>query len=107
MGTGVCGASAWAGVLMPSLDSVGRYFPLTIAAPIRADALMPWLDNAQNWFDRICALAQSTLDSLNDMNAFDAALCAMPAFAIQPDVPWRLRGTEITPLGMAAAVMGG
>lgn len=30
---GVIGAEAWAGVLMPSVDQVGRYFPLCIAAP--------------------------------------------------------------------------
>ncbi len=28
------GAPAWAGVLMPSVDRVGRYFPLTLAMPL-------------------------------------------------------------------------
>jgi len=106
LGAGVCGDSAWAGVLMPSLDRVGRYFPLTIAAPMRPDALTPWLDSAQNWFDRICALGQSTLDSLNDMSTFDAALCVMPVFVIQADVRWRLRSTEIDIPGMASAETG-
>jgi len=27
---------AWAGVLMPSVDRVGRYFPFTLASPVRA-----------------------------------------------------------------------
>jgi type VI secretion system ImpM family protein len=36
--------ACWSGVVMPSVDSVGRYFPLTIAAPfkaapVRSDAL--------------------------------------------------------------------
>ena len=30
----ICGNHAWGGVLMPSVDAVGRYFPLTIAAPL-------------------------------------------------------------------------
>ena len=30
---GVCGPAGVAGVVMPSVDSVGRYFPLTIAQP--------------------------------------------------------------------------
>ena len=31
---GDAGAQAWAGVLMPSVDRVGRYFPFTIAQPL-------------------------------------------------------------------------
>ena len=31
---GACGPGAWAGVMMPSVDRVGRCFPLTIAATI-------------------------------------------------------------------------
>lgn len=42
---------AWVGVLMPSVDNVGRYFPLTLAqalpclpeAPARLEALLGWL----------------------------------------------------------------
>lgn len=32
--TGTLDATAWAGVLMPSVDRVGRYFPLTLATPL-------------------------------------------------------------------------
>ena len=31
---GVIGESVWAGLLMPSVDKVGRHFPLTIAIPL-------------------------------------------------------------------------
>ena len=31
---GVLGSTAWTGVLMPSVDRVGRYFPLTLATPL-------------------------------------------------------------------------
>src|SRR5690606_25700162 len=30
---GACGAAGHVGVVMPSVDNVGRYFPLTAAAP--------------------------------------------------------------------------
>lgn len=48
---GPCGDSAWAGVLMPSVDRVGRYFPLTLAQPlallpadgVQAETLLGWL----------------------------------------------------------------
>ncbi len=33
---GVCGDSCYAGILVPSVDRVGRYFPLTVVAPVRA-----------------------------------------------------------------------
>jgi type VI secretion system protein ImpM len=52
---GALGRTAWAGVLMPSVDRVGRYFPFTLALPLPAlssseecwqthvQALWPWL----------------------------------------------------------------
>ena len=48
---GALGARAWAGVLMPSVDRVGRYYPLTIAQALDAlptdaagvEALWTWL----------------------------------------------------------------
>ncbi len=33
-GSAEAGAQAWAGVLMPSVDRVGRYFPLTLVQPL-------------------------------------------------------------------------
>ncbi|MBV8605533.1 MAG: type VI secretion system-associated protein TagF [Pelomonas sp.] len=48
---GVLDEQAWVGVLVPSCDRVGRYFPLTLAAPLAAlpadadaaAALLAWL----------------------------------------------------------------
>ncbi len=40
---GEAGRQAWAGVLMPSVDRVGRYFPLTVAAPLAAGTSLPRL----------------------------------------------------------------
>ncbi|MDE2566303.1 MAG: type VI secretion system-associated protein TagF, partial [Burkholderiales bacterium] len=48
---GPAGRQGWAGVLMPSVDRVGRYFPLTLVLPLGAEAagtgpmavLWPWL----------------------------------------------------------------
>ena len=50
---GVCGADACAGILMPSVDRVGRYFPLTLATKIDASQSLPALFiGAADWFDR-------------------------------------------------------
>ena len=35
LGAGVIGDGAWIGALMPSVDRVGRYYPLTVAQPVR------------------------------------------------------------------------
>lgn len=37
LATGVCGESAYAGILVPSVDRVGRYFPLTVVAQLASD----------------------------------------------------------------------
>ena len=43
---GVCGAHAVSGLWLPSVDRVGRYFPLTLAALLPAVAAF-WLDAAE------------------------------------------------------------
>jgi type VI secretion system protein ImpM len=66
---GVCGTQAWAGILMPSVDRVGRYFPLTIATPLQGDVTplhLPWMADA--WFE---ALESTALRALDD-DRFDA-----------------------------------
>jgi len=56
---GLLGPPAWAGVLMPSVDRVGRHFPLTIAQPSRtlAAALA-----ARDWYRELDAAARQVLD---------------------------------------------
>lgn len=78
---GVCdtggAVAAWAGVLMPSVDRVGRHFPLTLAAstpgPLPLDQ---WLGEA-GWYGRLEALALSTLEPRFNFDDFDSALCGM------------------------------
>jgi len=38
---GSAGERAWAGVLMPSVDKVGRYFPFTVAQPLDGQLVSP------------------------------------------------------------------
>ena len=87
LGAGVCGASAWAGVMMPSVDRVGRYFPLTICASIDDDpasARFGWAAADACWYERLETLALSALGPGFSLAAFDAALAAMtPAGAGQ------------------------
>jgi type VI secretion system protein ImpM len=51
---GVAGVSSYAGVLVPSVDRVGRYFPLTVAVELSTDALpLKFASTASPWFDGV------------------------------------------------------
>lgn len=80
----ICDASAWAGLLMPSVDRVGRHFPLTIAAgtvgsPGRSgyEPLLDWLQTSKPWYDHLESFALSTLRDGFALDAFDRAVCAV------------------------------
>ncbi len=61
--SGNCGENAWIGVLMPSVDRVGRYFPLTIAAHITASIKpIALMDECSAWFEQAEELAMKTLE---------------------------------------------
>ena len=77
--SGVFSASGWAGVLMPSMDKVGRYFPMTIAAELKAP-ISPVLvaSNCNAWYE---AVENRLLDALDDdtldMDKFDEDVVAL------------------------------
>jgi len=95
---GACGAGAWTGLLMPSVDKVGRYFPLVIAAglpprPLRTQSYAV----LEDWLDRVEPVALATLDTSAAVEAFDGALSAVPL-----ELP-----EEPPPLGGAARMLFG
>jgi len=69
---GTAGQSPWAGLLMPSVDRVGRYFPLTLACPLPA-AVSPLgvLTGAEAWYEAAEALLLACLEQDLDLAAFD------------------------------------
>jgi len=72
---GLCGRNRWAGLMMPSVDSVGRYFPLTVAVQIpQSIQLAVVLGTASKWFDEVGNLVLSALESDLDVEEFDNAL---------------------------------
>jgi type VI secretion system protein ImpM len=78
LGPNVVGEGAWIGVLMPSVDGVGRYFPFTIAVALdasvgevlRGDALL----GALRWWALGMRAALEGLESDLDAMRFDAVL---------------------------------
>jgi type VI secretion system protein ImpM len=75
---GVCGPDAWIGVMMPSVDSVGRYFPLTIALEIEAGPQLAAALGAPAWFEAIEQAALSCLDLHCTPEALERLLAAAP-----------------------------
>jgi type VI secretion system protein ImpM len=63
---------AWAGILVPSVDRVGRYFPLCIAAKLTPDGV------PSGWFEALEDCARLALGSV-EVGTFDAALMAISA----------------------------
>ncbi|MBL8481131.1 MAG: type VI secretion system-associated protein TagF [Rhodocyclaceae bacterium] len=72
---GVCGASAWVGVLVPSVDKVGRYFPLTLAInmPLETDPVGTMF-SAQRWYAAMEQFGLAALNQRLDFAAFDDRL---------------------------------
>ncbi len=65
----VFGSSAWAGIVFPSVDRVGRYFPLTIAVATHPDALpLQIVTSSGEWFAAAEQLAWEVLEE----EGFDA-----------------------------------
>lgn len=83
MSPGICGQLPMLGVMMPSVDRVGRYFPLTLAVTV-ADCAAPAraMFSAAAWFDAVEQLALSALEDDADLDRID-----QQAEAIAPPSP--------------------
>ncbi|HEY9067683.1 MAG TPA: type VI secretion system-associated protein TagF [Burkholderiaceae bacterium] len=91
---GVFDASSWwFGLMMPSVDSVGRYFPLVVLQarehpPAGRDAL----GQLEAWYAAIARAALRTLQPGSSLEQFEADLIALaataPLPASPPAAPW-------------------
>jgi type VI secretion system protein ImpM len=76
---GACGSNGWAGVLMPSVDKVGRYFPLTLAAQLDAHPeTVTTAFSAQAWYEALERLALSMLSVDASPAALEQGLADTP-----------------------------
>ena len=79
------GARSWSGILLPSVDRVGRYFPLTVCAPLptfnwsaqEAAALDAWMNRLED-AARACLTHDATVAG------FETALTAAGSFDLEP-----------------------
>jgi len=101
LAAGSCGPSAAAGVWLPSVDRVGRYFPLLLVAALPPEtAPSVLLAGARSWYDRLEEQAVALLEGRAGLEEVAASLgdvaSPLPDLAPAP-LPWRL------PLAAAAA----
>jgi type VI secretion system protein ImpM len=71
---GICGETAWAGVIMPSVDRVGRYYPLTLAQVIDAEQVTAVFLPESAWFEQLESAALSVLDEPFELEIFEQSL---------------------------------
>jgi type VI secretion system protein ImpM len=76
---GVCDGSSYAGVLVPSVDRVGRYFPLTVVTALdRSHCAIDVACSGTRWFE---AAEGAVLDALAayevDFDAFDERIARL------------------------------
>ena len=71
---------AWAGIMAPSVDAVGRYFPLAVASALPSASLdvVGTLLAAEAWFDQIEAIALTAIAPAANSAAIDAAIAQRP-----------------------------
>lgn len=103
LGGGLCGPTAWAGVMMPSVDSAGRYFPLTLVASV-AGTEIPASLLIGGWIDALENAAISALDDATGFDGFANAVSALPAPVPQVDPSYegaRSMGNALDPMGFA------
>lgn len=77
LAAGVCGEQGWAGVMIPSVDRVGRYFPLTLACAGEDVPLLARLEGDAFWYDQLERLALSALSESFSLEVFDEAMLGM------------------------------
>jgi len=79
LGPRLAGVNPWLGVMMPSVDRAGRYFPLTLAIELTGCddvTLWPRVDWSLRWWELSAQVALGALESDLDANRFEAALQA-------------------------------
>jgi type VI secretion system protein ImpM len=77
--TGVCGSRAYAGLMAPSVDRVGRYFPLTLVWEVPPGVHpLAVTQRADRWLDRLeRLLVDAMAEEHVDLEKFDQAFVAL------------------------------
>jgi type VI secretion system protein ImpM len=79
LSAGTVDGNAWCGVMMPSVDSVGRYFPFCVLNNLAADSnLVDAISSQANWFNEIEEIALEALQNEYDADTLMDKLTEHP-----------------------------
>lgn len=82
---GLCGDSAWQGILLPSVDRVNRHFPLTLALSRPAGSgLVQALLGSEAWYAHCEAIALQALSAGLDADNLYGHLAQLPPLPMTP-----------------------
>lgn len=100
---GICGPSPVLGLMVPSVDRVGRYFPLTIVAELPPDVGLPGITASAVFFEKAERLAIETLEAeYVDFESFDQRV-----FHLADDLAFLTAPQPVVLEREAAAVLNG
>jgi len=89
---GIIDTSTWAGIVLPSVDRVGRYFPLTICAELKSFSFEPsTIGSLEEWVQELEAAARAGLENGATVESFEAVLATCVAPSCSPSSPSLLR----------------
>lgn len=71
---GICGASAWVGIIIPSVDRVGRYYPLTLAVSIDVESMTTVFLSDSSWFSEVEDIALTVFTEQFNLDEFERSL---------------------------------
>lgn len=88
VGVGAGTVGAWYGILLPSVDRVGRFFPLTICRPVASPAVeaLPGLGQIDDELTRCARAGLEAIDGI-PVDAFDRMLVEISAAAPKETLP--------------------
>lgn len=76
---GVIDNNMWAGLMMPSVDRVGRYFPISLVKPFASNVSpVKFMLEQTEWFNEVEALCLTALDESIDVDTLVTAVDVLP-----------------------------
>ncbi len=97
LSSGCIDGQAWLGLVLPSVDRVGRYFPLTLALPLpNSTRISAALCQNSAWFQQ---LEQIALACLKESPTVEAVVAVLDGLAPPQLIPWQLRQAPGQTLG--------
>lgn len=98
LSSGCMDGSGWLGLVLPSVDRVGRYFPLTLAQPIPPQSsIATALCHNASWFGQLESIA---LACLNESPTIEAVVDVLQNLEMPELQPWHNRSSG-NPVGFS------